>query len=381
MIDVLVDTGSAGLGVPIIQSPDWPNFETLSSTKAGASLILCDDLRCRGNCDSPKHEGFFCGPHGGTCVHMKEAAEEQQGGRDVCSFSWKYGDNSTASGVVMRSQVDLGGIVVNSTWGAITNTTGLFYESPRGGGIMGISFGQGAMCQKRKQSTCFSPLFDDLMQQGPLDNRFSICANKRDAKLILGGSDDRLYQGQMKYVPFIAPHDLYLIEIKKVTLGGQDITPPVLYHGQQLRGWTNVPGVDVALVDTGTSAVRVPEEMFMRFNETLVRMAPELLDPALNIFAKDAVPLPDTIFDKLPDLVFYLDCNVTISYTPKDYIQAFAGPTSAVNSTAPLYSLVLNPGKNFIFGQIALQKLYLEFDRGNKQLGIALSQPRCEPVS
>jgi len=69
--------------------------------------------------------------------------------------------------------VDLGGIVVNSTFGGIMAATEDFYESPKGGGIMGLSFKSSDLCDS--EYTCFPPLLDDLVKQAGLENRFALC--------------------------------------------------------------------------------------------------------------------------------------------------------------------------------------------------------------
>lgn len=48
-MDVLVDTGSAGMGVPIAKPANWsePSFVALDAKAAGAEIIACQDPRCR----------------------------------------------------------------------------------------------------------------------------------------------------------------------------------------------------------------------------------------------------------------------------------------------------------------------------------------------
>lgn len=48
-MDVLVDTGSAGMGVPVSKPANWtePGFVTLDAKAAGAEVVQCQDPRCR----------------------------------------------------------------------------------------------------------------------------------------------------------------------------------------------------------------------------------------------------------------------------------------------------------------------------------------------
>lgn len=48
-VDVLVDTGSAGMGVPVAKPANWtePGFVALDTKTAGAEIVQCQDPRCR----------------------------------------------------------------------------------------------------------------------------------------------------------------------------------------------------------------------------------------------------------------------------------------------------------------------------------------------
>ncbi|KAM3570312.1 hypothetical protein VYU27_007622 [Nannochloropsis oceanica] len=136
VIDVLVDTGSAGMGVPIQMPVNWTEseeapFVSLDLGKAGAETVLCKDPRCRGACDAPGKD-HFCSPKGGSCRTNDE-------GTDICIFSWLYGDGSSASGSLVTSKVGMAGLEVRSTFGAIDTASTNFFEAPHGGGIMGGS--------------------------------------------------------------------------------------------------------------------------------------------------------------------------------------------------------------------------------------------------
>jgi hypothetical protein len=50
-IDVVVDTGSPGMGVPIAKPETWNktrDFELLDYMQAGAVPVACNDTRCIG---------------------------------------------------------------------------------------------------------------------------------------------------------------------------------------------------------------------------------------------------------------------------------------------------------------------------------------------
>jgi len=359
VVDVLIDTGSAGLGVPVVAPQTWTNepFQYLDTHKAGAEYVLCDDPRCVGHCDKPDAM-HFCGPHGGSCVNVQ--------GKDMCSFYWRYGDGSSAAGVLMTSKADLGGLKVTSTYGGITAASDHFYEAPRGGGIKGLSFGDYALCDN--ELSCFPPLLDDVVKQNDLDNRFAVCANGAEAKLILGGGDDRLYQGPLMKVPLVPPYAFYFINIQEVSLGDSSIVPRGLLRRDKV----------VALVDTGNSALFLPSDMYDNFKGVLqknLRTAPHLFERERSIFNGYAMYMPGDVISRLPTLTLTLDNGHKLSLTPSDYLMEFKPADLPVT----LRALKIVRGQRLVFGQTILSKMYIEVDRKNKMIGFAPSKKDCQP--
>lgn len=354
---MLIDTGSAGLGVPVVAPQTWTQapFQSLDVHQAGAEYVLCDDPRCVGHCDKPD-QMHSCGPHGGSCVNVE--------GKNLCSFYWRYGDGSSAAGVLMTSKADLGGLMVTSTYGGITAASDHFYEAPRGGGIMGLSFGDYALCDN--EFSCFPPLLDDVVKQNGLDNRFAVCANGEDAKLILGGGDDSLYMGPLMKVPLVPPYAFYFINVQDVTLDSNSLVPRGLLRREK----------NVALVDTGNSALFLPSEMFDNFRNVLqrsLRSAPHLFERERSIFNGYAMYMSQEVISRLPTMVIALDNGAKLELTPADYLMEFKPPDLPV----VLRALKVVRGQRLVLGQTVLSKLYIEIDRKNKMMGLAPSKPGC----
>jgi len=131
---------------------------------------------------------------------------------EACSFAYKYGDGSAASGVLVTSPVQIAGVEVVTTYGGILQATDDFAVAPKGGGIMGLSFGNFSVCSP--EYTCFNPVMDDLVKHAGLDDRFAFCANGNKGKLVLGGGDDRLYHGPISRVPLVPPYSFYFINVQ-----------------------------------------------------------------------------------------------------------------------------------------------------------------------
>lgn len=373
-VDVLIDTGSAGLGVPIETPANWTNkdFQKIDANVAAAERIPCSDPRCRGACDNPS-ASHFCGPYGGSCAHLD--------GADVCTFAWLYGDGSSAAGVLLSAPIELGGSEANSTFGGIIRASDNFFEAPRGGGIMGLSFGDYALCDS--EFSCFPPLIDDLVRQCGLEDKFAICAHKDDAVLIVGGGDGRLYDGPIEYTMLQEPYGFYWVNVKDVLLDGrslaQNLSPPTFR--QRLRNaaiGTSAPNPMVALVDTGNSAMYLPEQIFDNFKETLRTILsplpfPTLFDRQRSIFNGYAMYISPELLARMPALTVVLDGNVTVTIPSDQYTQEFRVPEVDV----PLRALKIVRGGRFVLGQTALNHAYIEVDRKRKSIGFAKSRPGC----
>jgi len=155
----------------------------------------------------------------------------------VCTFAWLYGDGSSAAGVLLSAPIELGGRQANSTFGGIIRASDNFFEAPRGGGIMGLSFGDYSLCDS--EFSCFPPLFDDIVRQCGLEDKFAVCAHGEDAVLILGGGDRRFYEGPVTYAPLQPPFGFYWVDVKDVQLAGETLvgssSPSLMKRLRQVR--------------------------------------------------------------------------------------------------------------------------------------------------
>jgi len=329
----------------------------------------------------------------------------KQGGEEYCAFKWKYGDNSSAEGILVRSEVGLAGVMVPSIFGGITDVRGRFYEAPQGNGIMGMSFGNYSQCSPNFP-TCFNPLMDSLVAEKGLEDRWAMCTYGDDGALVVGGGGEGLYEGRMKHVTLLPPYRGYHIDILEVKVGEEDITTrrdpheadsiPTPYRSLEvdvnpttnsttstsstetgnLRG-SRVPTKGTyAIVDTGTAWMMFPEPMYAKFNESLLRVAPELKRLSIDLFRRGIAPIPESTMSKLPDITLRLQDDVMLTYKPQDYLTVYKNYDTG-NEGEIVRLLTVLPANHFIMGQVALNKLYLEFDRGNKVLGIAPARPGC----
>jgi len=294
--------------------------------------------------------------------------------------------------VAVHSELEVAGVVVNGTYGGITQATKDFFEAPKGGGIMGMAYGNYSLCDS--EYTCFRPIFDALVEQAGLEDKFTICANKDDAKLILGGGDSRLHQGPLSQLPFIPPYGFYWVELKGVTLGNQDImlgNSNVTAAGRKknhqallrrgLAGNTSTtttttttpspstttgppPGGapvssmiptdrTVAMIDTGNSALFLPRPVFLLFKDIMLKKVPEV-SKRMELFEKKAVIIPENVVSNMPDLVFHLDAGVNITLNSGDYLIKVYDRD--VNPPVEYRALKLAPADKYVFGQTVLNK-------------------------
>lgn len=364
------------MGVPIKHfMPHVHGFQYVNLTKADGRVVRCDDPRCRGTCQQAPPDNY-CGPHGGICRVFNDM--------DACSFSWRYGDGSTAKGVLVESEVDVGGLPVMTTYGGITSAAESFFETPVGGGIMGMAFtnDQYLCTAPGLSSTCFCTVMDTMVGEGKIDNKFSMCTYGEEGKLVLGGEDKSLYEGDLNLVPMVPPYAFYQVNVQKITLGDEDITstmPPPTPH-RSLRGAEtgNPNPYRVAVIDTGVQIFMLPKDTFTKFVDGVVRSAPEVKDTLLNT---TLLQYSEETVDKMPNLVFHLDDGAKLEYPASVYVrEVVLSEDEHGNARNKARLLLVSDGPSMILGMPALDKMYVEYDKDKKTIGFATARQGCQPA-
>ncbi|XP_043927504.1 beta-secretase 2 isoform X2 [Protopterus annectens] len=136
-------------------------------------------------------------------------------------------------------------------------------------GILGLAYSALA-----KPSSSVEPFFDSIVREAKIENVFSMqmCGvgvalppQEKDAvggSLILGGIEPSLYTGPIWYTP-VKEEWYYQVEILKLEVGQQNLNLDCREYN-----------MDKAIVDSGTTLLRLPEKVFIAIVEAITRISP-----------------------------------------------------------------------------------------------------------
>lgn len=105
--------------------------------------------------------------------------------------------------------------MINTTYGGVIGASRDFLLAPGGGGIMGLSLGHNSNCDG--DYTCLPPVLDDVVAQKGLKDMYGLCAYDGHGALVLGGNNNRLYQGDIRRVPIVPtplPHLIVNVKVR-----------------------------------------------------------------------------------------------------------------------------------------------------------------------
>lgn len=254
-IQAIIDTGSVTLLCPSVEcqtcvKASSSSFSSSSSASTPASFsptpstataapfnlskatrtnkIACDDqVHCHGICDAgnlpPPYSStssYYCNPQGGLCLPLTNntsSSSSSTGGKDdasssSCATYVTFGDDAIVQGVVVQGPLQIAGIELNDAlYGVITQATEAFDGSA---GVLGLAPGDGC-----NDHTCFPTIFKALVEEKGLPNLFSICGNKDEPLMILGGSDEDLYLEDSLVYEDLVPSYYYTVQVAALQVG------------------------------------------------------------------------------------------------------------------------------------------------------------------
>ncbi|XP_068564499.1 beta-secretase 2 [Cebidichthys violaceus] len=254
---------------------------------------------------------------------------------------------------------------------AILSSEGFFLPGVNWQGILGLAYPMLA-----RPDSSVEPFFNSLVQQLGIPDIFSLqmCGAGLSASstvdppggsLIMGGVEPTLYQGSVWYTPIVEEW-YFQVEVLKLEVGDQNLELDCREYN-----------MDKAIVDSGTTLLRLPVNVFNAVVEAITRSS--LIQDFSSGFwdgSKLACWMKgETPWRFFPKLSIYLRATNTsqsfrITILPKLYIQ----PITDVDGTLDCFRFGLSSSANgLVIGATVMEGFYVVFDRAQRRLGFALS--------
>ncbi|XP_023601466.1 beta-secretase 2 [Myotis lucifugus] len=237
-------------------------------------------------------------------------------------------------------------------------------------GILGLAYAALA-----KPSSSLETFFDSLVTQAGIPNVFSMqmCgaglpvdgSGTNGGSLVLGGIEPSLYKGDIWYTP-IKEEWYYQIEILKLEVGGQSLNLDCREYN-----------ADKAIVDSGTTLLRLPHKVFDAVVEGVARasLIPEFSDGFWTGSQLACWANSETPWSYFPKISIYLreensSRSFRITILPQLYIQ----PMMRAGLNYECYRFGISPSTNaLVIGATVMEGFYVIFDRARKRVGFAAS--------
>ncbi|XP_009200488.1 beta-secretase 2 isoform X1 [Papio anubis] len=252
----------------------------------------------------------------------------------------------------------------------IFESENFFLPGIKWNGILGLAYATLA-----KPSSSLETFFDSLVTQANIPNVFSMqmCgaglpvagSGTNGGSLVLGGIEPSLYKGDIWYTP-IKEEWYYQIEILKLEIGGQSLNLDCREYN-----------ADKAIVDSGTTLLRLPQKVFDAVVEAVARasLIPEFSDGFWTGSQLACWTNSETPWSYFPKISIYLrDENSSRSFRITILPQLYIQPMMGAGLNYECYRFGISPSTNaLVIGATVMEGFYVIFDRARKRVGFAAS--------
>lgn len=254
---------------------------------------------------------------------------------------------------------------------AILSSEGFFLPGINWQGILGLAYPMLA-----RPDSSVEPFFNSVVKQLGIPDVFSLqmcgaglsaatTAQPLGGSLILGGLEPTLFRGTVWYTPIIEEW-YYQVEVLKLEVGDQNLDLDCKEYN-----------MDKAIVDSGTTLLRLPVNVFTAVVDAIMRSS---LIQDFSAGFWDGTKLAcwlkgETPWRFFPKLSIYLRATNTsqsfrITILPQLYIQ----PVTDVDGTLDCFRFGVSSSANgLVIGATVMEGFYVVFDRAQRRLGFALS--------
>lgn len=254
---------------------------------------------------------------------------------------------------------------------AILSSEGFFLPGINWQGILGLAYPKLA-----RPDSSVEPFFNSMVKQLEIPDIFSLqmcgaglsasnTADPAGGSLVMGGAEPTLYRGSVWYTPVIEEW-YYNVEVLKLEVGDQNLDLDCREYN-----------MDKAIVDSGTTMLRLPVNVFNAVVEAITRSS--LIQDFSSGFW-DGTKLAcwmkgETPWRFFPKLSIYLRATNTsqsfrITILPQLYIQ----PIKDVDGMLDCFRFGVSSSANgLVIGATVMEGFYVVFDRAQRRVGFALS--------
>jgi len=243
----------------------------------------------------------------------------------------RYGSGAI-KGFFSNDHVSLGNVQAkNITFGEATTLSGVSFIAAKFDGILGMGFRSISI---NHVITIFEALYEqNQIEEAAFSFYLSKSAGSSDSRLILGGADQKYYEGKINYYPVIS-ETYWVISMNNFKVNGQEVK------------------VSKAIMDTGTSLIVGSKDIINKINEQI---------GTVDSTCKD--------IDNLPNITVTIGGEDYI-LTPNDYVLK-AGMFGYVQCLSGFMAMDLPLNDTVILGDVFLKTYYTVFDMTHKQVGLA----------
>ncbi|XP_076837773.1 beta-secretase 2 isoform X2 [Brachyhypopomus gauderio] len=329
MMNILVDTGSSNFAVAAAPHPYIATF----FNRAKSSTYQSSD----------------------STVAVKYTQGDWQGDLGTDVITLPEGPNTT--------------ITINIA--AILTSDGFFLPGINWQGILGLAYPLLA-----RPDPSVEPFFNSVVQQTGLPDVFSLqmCgaglparagADSAGGSLIMGGAEPTLYRGPVWYTPVL--HEWYYqVEVLKLDVDDQSLNLDCREYNS-----------DKAIVDSGTTLLRLPTTVFSALVEAIAQSA-LVPDFSSGFFSGTKLACwvrGESPWRLFPKLSLYLRAtNASESFRLTLLPQLYIQPVTDVEGVLDCFRFGISSSTNgLVMGATLMEGFYVIFDRLNSRLGFAVS--------
>ncbi|XP_056467324.1 beta-secretase 2 [Gadus chalcogrammus] len=291
----------------------------------------------------------------GRTVAVRYTQGNWEGGLGIDRVSIPKGPNQT--------------IVINIA--AISASEGFYLPGVNWQGILGMAYPLLA-----RPDSSVEPFFNSVVRQTGIPDIFSLqmcgagvsaggATDPPGGSLIMGGAEPTLYRGVMWYTP-IKEEWYYQVEVLKLEVGEQGLNLDCSEYN-----------MDKAIVDSGTTLLRLPANVFIAVVDAITRTS-MIQDFSSGFWEGTKLACwmkGETPWRFFPKISIYLRASNTsesfrITILPQLYIQ----PITDVDSTLDCFRFGVSSSANgLVIGATVMEGFYVVFDRAQKRVGFAVS--------